>query len=163
MHVRLLVLVIPNGKPQSVLRRLFQLLKPGGYLQWEDLDCVDMHVKRIDSSVPAPALDQIRDMCYAGGRYNWVLDLSQSIVEVGFEVLGFYHYGDDGDLVRAFNEQHLLTMEEFALNLIRIGKKEEAAKFFELIGDGYQESIEGAGLCIPRVVCVAAKPAEGSN
>ena len=159
VHVRLLVLVIPDGKPQSVLRNLFKLLKPGGYLQWDELDCVNMHVKRIDPSVSAPALEQLREMSYANGRYNWVLDLPQSIAEVGFEVIGSHHFEDGDELIRAFNEQHLLTMEEFALKLTRIGKKKEAVKFYELIRDGYQESIHGTGLCIPRVVYVAVKPA----
>lgn len=43
----------------------------GGYLQWDELDCVNMKVKKVDPDIQAPALDQIREMCYANGRYNW--------------------------------------------------------------------------------------------
>lgn len=39
VHVRLLVLVIEQGDPTSLLRNLLKMLKPGGYLQWDDLDC----------------------------------------------------------------------------------------------------------------------------
>ena len=159
VHVRLLVLVIPDGKPQSVLQNLFKMLKPGGYLQWDDIDCVNMHVKRINPQVQAPALDQLREISYAGGRHDWVLELPKSIAEAGYKVVGFHYFGDGDELIRAFNEQHLLTMEEFALSLTRIGKEKEAARFYKLVRDGYEESIRGAALCIPRVVCVARKPA----
>ena len=46
VHVRLLVLVLSGLDPRPVIRRLSSLLKPGGWLQWEDLDCIHMHVKR---------------------------------------------------------------------------------------------------------------------
>jgi hypothetical protein len=59
VHVRLLVLVLSGLDTRPVLRRLYQLLKPGGTLQWDDLDCVNMHVKKVDPSVSAWALDEI--------------------------------------------------------------------------------------------------------
>jgi len=158
VHVRLLVLVIEPGKHQTVIQNLFKLLKPGGYLQWDELDCVNMHVKKVDATISAPALEQLREMSYANGRYNWVLKLPDFIAEEGFQDVKMVKFGDPDELIRAFNEQHLLTMEMFAWTLARSGKKEAAEKFFQLVRDGYQESTKGAALCIPRIVCVAQKP-----
>ncbi|KAH6664447.1 S-adenosyl-L-methionine-dependent methyltransferase [Halenospora varia] len=142
IHVRLLVMVI-EGNPEPVIRNLLKMLKPGGYLQWDELDCVNMRVKKVDPELQASSLDQLREMSYANGRYNWTLQLPKFMTDQGF--------------LMAFNEQHLLTMEEFALRLMKIGQKEAAAKFYDLIRDGYQESITGAALCIPRIVCVGRK------
>lgn len=80
------------------------------------------------------------------------------MTDEGFLDVKMEHFGDSPELLRAFNEQHLLTMEEFALRLLKIGQKEAAGKFCNLIKEGYQESITGAALCIPRVVCIGKKP-----
>lgn len=64
------------------------------------------------------------------------------------------HLGDRPDLVRAFNEQHLLPMEEFAAGLAKVGKTEAAARFHRLIEEAYHESTTGAALCISRVFVV---------
>jgi len=160
VHVRLLVLVIEPGNHGVVIRNLLKLLKPGGYLQWDELDCVNMCVKQADPTnpVPAPALEQLREMSYANGRYNWTLKLPEFLMGEGFQDAKIDYFGDHKDLVRAFNEQHLFTMELFALTLVKAGKKEAAEKFFQIIREGYQESTKGAALCIPRTVCVARKP-----
>jgi SAM-dependent methyltransferase len=158
IHVRLLVMVI-EGDPRPVLRNLLSMLKPGGYLQWDELDCVNMHVKKVDNSISAPALEKIREMSYADGRYNWTLQLPDFMKEEGFQNVMMEHFGDKPELVRSFNEQHMLTMEEFAISLEKAGKKEAASTFHKLIGEAYQESTTGAALCIPRIVCLGQKSA----
>ncbi|CAG8958208.1 hypothetical protein HYFRA_00000561 [Hymenoscyphus fraxineus] len=156
VHVRLLVMVI-EGRPEGVVRNLLRMLKPGGYLQWDELDCVNMRVKKVDPAIQAPALDQLVKMSYANGRYNWTLELPKFMTDEGFLDVTMEHFDDKPELVRAFNEQHLLTMEEFALRLLKMGKEDAAGKFFELIKEGYQEAVAGAAFCIPRIVCVGRK------
>lgn len=85
-----------------------------------------MHVKKADPAIPAPALEQLREMSYANGKYNWVLQLPAFMAEEGFQNLKMDSFGDPDELVRAFNEQHLFTMELFAWTLARAGKKEAA-------------------------------------
>ena len=157
VHVRLLILVIEGGDPRSVLRHLLKLLKPGGYLQWDDIDCPGMCVKTVDPSVTAPSLEKLREMSYANGRHDWVLRLPEFAKEVGFEDVEMKFFGDDVEFAKAFNVQHLLTMEEFATSLMRVGEREGAERFYRLIGDGYRESLKGAAFCIPRVVCMGRK------
>ena len=48
------------------------------------------------------------------------------------------NFGDKSELVRAFNEQHLLTMEEFAASLVKVGKMEAAETFHKFIDEAYQ-------------------------
>ncbi|MCJ1236445.1 hypothetical protein MMC14_004426 [Varicellaria rhodocarpa] len=157
VHVRLIVLVMSQDDTRIVIPNLLKMLKPCGYLQWDDLNCRDMCVKKVDASAQSPALDQLRKMSWANGRHDWLLQLPQRMADEGLQDAELYHYGDSTDMIRAFNEQHLLTMDEFAASLLRIGKKEEAAAFYAIIKDSYQESLQGAALCIPRIVCVARK------
>lgn len=158
VHVRLLVLVLSGLDIKPVLRRLLQLLKPGGYLQWDDLDCVNMHVKKASPSVSAPALDEICTLSYSSGRHDWVLELPQMLEAEGFRDAQMWHYSEGPTLVRAFNDLHMFTMDEFAGSLMRLGKTEAAEKLYKLIQAGYKESSGGAALCIPRVVVVARRP-----
>ncbi|KAJ5273242.1 hypothetical protein N7478_008367 [Penicillium angulare] len=162
VHVRLLVLVLSGLDPMPVIRRLFHLVKPGGYIQWDELDCVNMRVKRLDSAAdaPAPALEEIREASHAGGRHDWALDLPRLLTEGGFHDAKSDYYDDPPELVRAFNDLHLLTMQEFASKLASRGQHEAAARFVHLIQTGYQEGVKGTALCIPRVVVVAKRPVE---
>jgi SAM-dependent methyltransferase len=157
VHVRLLVLVL-DGDSQPFINKLLRMLKPGGYLQWDELDCVNMCVKKVSPEIPAPALEQIREKSWANGRHDWTVRIPDFLKEAGFENVDIQYVGDEPKLVRAFNEQHLLTMNEFASSLMRIGKVDAAQTFYRLIEEGYKESTAGAALCIPRIVCVGQKP-----
>ncbi|KAK4113327.1 hypothetical protein N656DRAFT_778088 [Canariomyces notabilis] len=158
VHTRLLLLVVESKDPRPIIRNLRKLLKPGGYLQWDELDTVHMSVKKADPNLNTPALDQLRDWSWADGRHDWTVKLDQFIAEEGFQDVKAEFIGDPPELARAFNEQHLLTAEEFAEGLVKLGKKEVASKYFSLVEEAYNESAAGAALSVPRVVCVARKP-----
>ncbi|KAL9110401.1 MAG: hypothetical protein Q9227_005132 [Pyrenula ochraceoflavens] len=158
VDLRLLVLVVEGAdRARAVIRNLLKLLKPGGYLQWDELDCVNMHIKRVHDGISSPAFDQLRDMGWSAGRHDWTLGLAKLIEEEGLENTKIEYYGDKDDMTRAFNEHHLLLFEEFAQNLNKVGKKEAAAAFYEVVGEAYAESITGAAICIPRIVCLGQK------
>lgn len=158
VHTRLLVLIVEQKNPRSIIRNLRKMLKPGGYLQWDELDCVNMCVKKVDPNLQAPALDQLREWSWAEGRHDWTIQLPQFFTEEGFHDAKIDYFGDSPELIRAFNEQHLLTAEEFAEGLVKLGKPEAASKYFRLIQEAYNESVAGAALCVPRIICVAQKP-----
>ena len=157
VHVRLLILVVENSDPRPIVRKLVQLLKPGGYLQWDDLNYPDTCVKTVDPSVQTPALQELRKLAYSQGRNDWTLQLADIMNKEGLHSAMLYHFEDRIELAKANSEQHLLTYEEFASRLTKIDKTHEASKLYQLISQGYKESLEGAVLSMPRVVCVASK------
>lgn len=112
VHVRLLVLVIEQGDPSSVLRNL-KMLKPGGYLQWDDIDCQGLCVETVDSSVEAPSLEQLRETSYANGRHDWVLLIPRIAREAGFEDVHLYYFGDGNELARAFRHRGYHLKSDF--------------------------------------------------
>ncbi|KAM4065219.1 methyltransferase [Hirsutella rhossiliensis] len=158
VHTRLLVLVVESKNPRPIIRNLHRLLKPGGYLQWDEIDTVNMSVKKVDPNPQAPALEQLRDWSRAEGRHEWTVRLPQFFIEEGFHDATIDFFGDRPELARAFNDQHLLTVEEFAEGLAKLGKPEAASNYFGLVEKAYNESVAGAALCVPRIVCVARKP-----
>ncbi|KAF2656070.1 S-adenosyl-L-methionine-dependent methyltransferase [Lophiostoma macrostomum CBS 122681] len=158
VHVRLLVLVLSGEARKPFVERLYKLLKPGGYLQWDELDPHHMHVRKIDDSIASPAMDQLRDICYSSGRQDWTLQIPELLSEAGFADTKMTEFGDPTYLARTFNELHMLTIEEMASGVARTGKRELAVRMQTLIGDANSEAINGVVLCIPRIVVVARRP-----
>ena len=158
VHVRLLVLVVENSDPRPIVRNLSRMLKPGGYLQWDDLNYPETHIRAVDEHLPTPALEELRETIYSQGRNDWTLHLADICTEEGLKNAQLSHFGDSLVFSKANSEQHLLTMEEFASRLIEIEKEEEAGRIHQLIREVHRESLQGAALSMPRVVCVASKP-----
>lgn len=160
VHVRLLVLVVQRSDPKSIIRDLLRMLKPGGYIQWDEFNYPDTHVKTCNSSLQAPALHELREMVYSQGRNDWTMQLSDFFTEEGLLDAKLYHFEDPPELARANGEQHLLTMEEFASSLAETNCNEEAANVLELLKKVSNEVLNGAVLSMPRVVCVGRKSSE---
>ncbi|MCJ1262459.1 hypothetical protein MMC22_002329 [Lobaria immixta] len=159
VHVRLIGLIVENSNPRPIIRNLVKILKPGGYLQWDDLNLPDTHVKTVDESLQAPALQELRKMIYSRGRNDWPLQLDVTLNEEGFQDARLYHFKGSLELAKANNEHNLLFFEEFASKLASAGNTDEASQLNQLIQAGYKEQLEGAALWMPRVVCVARKAA----
>ncbi|KAK0726265.1 hypothetical protein B0T21DRAFT_350420 [Apiosordaria backusii] len=160
VHTRLLVLVVGESKdPGPIIRNLFKLLKPGGWLQWDELDTVNMpSIQKVDPALKTPALEELRKWSWADGRLDWTVKLPEFMEKEGFTEVKGHLYGDPPELARAFTEQHLLTAEEFAEGLIKLGKREAGEKYFGLVQEAHREAIQGAALCVPRIVCLGRKP-----
>lgn len=157
VHVRLLMLVVENSDPRPIIRNLVKILKPSGYLQWDEPNYSDTHVKNVNKSLQTPALQELRDILDYRDRNDWQLQLDVIANKEGFEDARLYHFGDRLDMTKANNELILVGFEELASRLDRADTKEEASKIYQLLQAAYKECLKGAAICIPRVVCVARK------
>ena len=157
VHLRLLILVVENSNPRPIIQNVAKMLKPGGYMQWDDLNYPDICIKKI-KDMHTPALDELRETTYSRGRGDWVMELPNTCTELGFTEAAMYHFEDRADLIKANGDQHLLTMEEFGNRLRSVGNMEGARKIEDLIRGSYKESCKGAAFSMPRAVCVARKP-----
>lgn len=60
VHVRLVQAVIQDNDPQWIISHCLKLLRPGGYLQWEEFDPMAVTVNAHDGQ--APALNALKKM-----------------------------------------------------------------------------------------------------
>ncbi|OJI89961.1 hypothetical protein ASPTUDRAFT_185839 [Aspergillus tubingensis CBS 134.48] len=163
VHPRLLVLVVQESNPLPIIDKVFQLLKPGGYIQWDDLNYPDTIVTKPptahQSNQASPACDAFVQFAQSNGRNDWVLDLPQSLMEGhgGFVNADLFHFIDRPELCKANGDQYILVLEEFAARLKSAGKVEEASRIYDMIIGLAEESRRGFHLSMPRVVCVAQK------
>ena len=116
-------LPLRNTKPCPNLRNLIKMLKPGGYLQWDELDFHGIHVKTVDASLQAPDLEEVVKTTYSRGRQDWTLQLAELSSDEELQEAKLYYFGDRIELARANCEQHLLVMDEFAARLANVGNK----------------------------------------
>jgi len=164
VHVRLLVPVVQNRDPRVVLRNLLSLLKPGGYLQWDEQDVVHMRVNKpsTDPWLPTPALDGLCEYLRAVGPDDGIIArLEKSLAEVGFSDVKTEFLGHPPpELASAFTELHLLAIEEAVADAVveRNRVQKDTDKCYMAIEKAYDEVMAGASICIPRVVFVARRP-----
>ncbi|KAI1809058.1 hypothetical protein GGS20DRAFT_399389 [Poronia punctata] len=159
VHLRLVVLVVRDEDPRPIARNLFKLLKPGGYIQWDEIDVVHKGVKKADPSQQTPGLDGLVEWFGSQNPYLWTVRLAEFLADVGFTETKTELISDPPGYERAFNELHLLTAEELADSIAKLGDPKVAAKYYDMIEKANEESAEGAVVYLPRLVCTGRKPA----
>ena len=158
IHVRLLCLVLSSETIGLFSKNIMKMLKPGGYFQWDDIDFASMHVTLTPECQAAPGLEHMRELTWANGRQDWLINLPDLLNDQGFTQAKLQQYADPDYLSRAFGDIYLLAMEEFASKVHGLGKVEEAAKMHKIIAEAQLEVNKGAANRVPFLVCVARKP-----
>lgn len=156
IHVRLLVLVVENEDPTPILRSLKKMLKPNGYLQWDDLNYRDIVVKTVDPSLQVPALTKFREMVMSKGRHYWTNRLDEFAKNAGIRNAELYNYEDKKEMMMPQMEIYLMTMDEFASRLQASNLHEEGNRIKNLCQEVYQETGTGGVMFFPKLVCVAS-------
>ncbi|KAF7592023.1 hypothetical protein BBP40_000804 [Aspergillus hancockii] len=159
VHMRLLVLVVQKSDPLPVIERVFQMLKPGGYIQWDDLNYPDSKVVRSKTMFSSPVHDSFLEFVQSKGRNDWIMDLPHHLMERhgGFEDAQLFNYTDRPDLYKANGDQYILFLEELSARLKTGGKLEDGRNLDRMILGLAEESKLGVGLSMHRAVCVARK------
>lgn len=158
VHVRLFLLVVQRSDPRPILNNIHKLLKPGGWLQWDDLDTFAHRVVKTDDALSTPALSKLCDVVNSEGRHRWVLELGDTLNDQsGYTGARLFRYEDHPALLKANSDQHLMTVAEFAEKLAATNKPDEAKETRRLVHSCYIESLNGAAYTEPRVVCIAQK------
>ena len=158
VHVRLMFVVVQQRGQEAValmLRNLMRLLKPGGSLQWDEINVagtyiLEVHNGEADLPEMARTLTVLKQV---GGR--WVKDLGASMRECGLADVGDWEYNMKKEHAKAFFDNHLAKDVEMVEQTMEIG--EERERRLQGIGRLYEESKKGAVLCTPMVVCVGRK------
>lgn len=163
VHVRLIFAIVRDQEDaRLVVQQLAKLLKPGGWIQWDEIDVASSFVKRVEATEaenPTPAIDRLVTRLTKIG--SWVCKLPQIMQECGLELAMISRFDEKAELARAFFDNHLAKDEEMAQGMHRGGSGESAEKgrhALQEVRDTFEESKIGAVICTPKVVCIARKP-----
>ncbi|KAL7824065.1 S-adenosyl-L-methionine-dependent methyltransferase [Trichoderma gracile] len=89
VHMRLWCAVVQGGDPSALIRHATQLLKPGGYLQWEDCDPSPHHMVMKGAEVEALYSYFARIHKAFNIDHSWLANLPTHAEKAGLEVVQF--------------------------------------------------------------------------
>ncbi|KAI1325844.1 S-adenosyl-L-methionine-dependent methyltransferase [Xylariaceae sp. FL0255] len=120
VHVRALVTVIYNANTTPLLSNILAMLKPGGWLQWEEIR-VDFIAEPATPDLPTSACDTLIGFVSAslkarGVSLDFVHELDQDLTKNGFEDAHLLRSDLRKLDYRAWTDDVLLILEEIGQN-----------------------------------------------
>ncbi|KAI9739224.1 MAG: hypothetical protein M1834_007437 [Cirrosporium novae-zelandiae] len=165
VHLRLLVLGIRDSNPGPVLDNVIRLLKPGGYLQWDEGEISSMIPTNLP---PTISLFHCRELLalirsFHSGRkdsHTWVGDLPRLFEAHGLLDVKYHNPPIASKSLKYWMDNQLMGFEEASEMWERSEKEEErekGRKLKGLIGRAFEESKRGAAICYLPMVVVGRK------
>ena len=154
VHARLLFVVVQDGDPAPMIRNMMLLLKPGGYLQWDELDVAQSFVLKVEEGVEAAVMEEtVRTLSQVG---HWVANLAEEMERCGLVHARIESYEERTELAMPFFDINLAKDMEMANTRLKGTADGEALQNrVELLR---VESKAGAVICTPKIVGVAQAP-----
>lgn len=166
VHMRLVAVVVKDMQPGRILANVAQLLKPGGYLQWEEHYTADARVLHGRERAPGPGefpgLDRLRRLMACPlttsdgstpllGSRDWLVALDRTMEDAGFDEVRRYVCHDDPNKGAFWVDVYVASVEEFALQMLRLDP-ELGQELQEMVGLVEEEKREGVWLSNPKAV-----------
>ncbi|PYH88848.1 hypothetical protein BO71DRAFT_488437 [Aspergillus ellipticus CBS 707.79] len=155
VHVRLITVVVKNNDPRPILANLKKLLKPGGYLQWDEVDTIGCSIKTVPGT-SAENLDTL--FSQLKGRDTWKYELTRIMDENGYTGSTLYTYEYGLGTARFWSDLYVSTWKEFAENAL---KTPEVSR--QLEHNAMLETLNGASIMVPTLVWVTKKIDDSTN
>ncbi|CAI7616428.1 unnamed protein product [Penicillium manginii] len=149
VHVRLITVVVKNNDPRPILANLNKLLRPGGYLQWDEVDTIGCSIKTVPG-ISAFNLDAL--LSQLKGHDTWKYELTRIMDENGYTESTLYTYEYGLEMARFWSDVYMSTWKEFADNAL---KTPEASRKLE--HNAMMETLNGASIMVPKLVWVTKK------
>lgn len=154
VHVRLVIFVVLNKDPREIIYKLMKLLKPGGWLQWDELDLSGSHLERgsgndIEATTAVNALKRVQSISVN----HWTANLPSILTESGLVNADRDVYIIPPPWAKMFSDMHLMMEEELPMPTA----ESKRAKLEEIHAIS-EDSKRGAVISTPLTVTIAQKP-----
>lgn len=164
--MRLVAVVVKDMQPGRILANVAQLLKPGGYLQWEEHYTAEARVVHgTDRTPPAGEFPGVDRLCRLMseqlstsdgsrlllGSRDWLVTLDRTIEDGGFEDVRRVVYPDAPVMGMFWNDVYVSSVEEFAQQMLKVDP-ELGKELQEMIDRIEKEKRQGAWLLNPKAV-----------
>jgi SAM-dependent methyltransferase len=142
--VRHLVCVVQSKNPIPLLSALLKLLKPGGYLQWQEWDYQTQTVITANPDTPAPKMEafiaSLRGPDSVQEQMSWVKDFHTRFGEAGAELIAHDRRWIAPEARMIEQEMTFLGSREWFNNMrARDPANEEATKFEKFANEAFEE------------------------
>ncbi|KAI1128253.1 hypothetical protein F5Y10DRAFT_240890 [Nemania abortiva] len=160
VHIRLVLSLVRSNSPKPIIQHIKTLLKPGGFLQWDELDLFnhyDVLVPSPESKAPnmTATFQKPKDLA----NWSWVAKLPETLLEEGFQEAAQSSHEPNPEMLKAWTHLDFCLAEELSLHWY--GPEDEVGKSWRaIIPKGAEEADEsiGAVLRVRPTVTIARKP-----
>ncbi|KAJ5237744.1 hypothetical protein N7489_007835 [Penicillium chrysogenum] len=118
VHLRMWATNVRESDASSLISHVKQILKPGGYIQWEDADLVHQVIKGDTAHELEQRLNEIFKRI--GLDFNWVSNLPNLLRQDGLSILESDSGHFKPDLVQLCTNTYLLALREILLGIKRM-------------------------------------------
>ena len=159
VHIRLLGIVVRNNDTAPIVKNLALLLKPHGWLQWDEMDISDSYIVHIaGEGGKTKAVQQMDNLMKGHGAPTWILKLPSTMMEEGrFEEAKMHRVKPERSLLKFHTDMVLGSWVEIASN--QAEGSERKKEFEQLVMDVNAETRQGAAQGVAKVICVGRKVA----
>ncbi|KAJ5350000.1 hypothetical protein N7541_007727 [Penicillium brevicompactum] len=144
VHLRMWASNLRESDTSSLVNHVKNLLKPGGYLQWEDADLVHQRVQGATGLEFEQSMNHIFER--AGIDYSWVSDLPNRLHQDGFTVHDADSCCFEPHLMQLCTNTYLMAIQEI-LHGIKRAYPESLTRFIteqeRLLSDMTRKKAEG--------------------
>ncbi|KAF2681130.1 hypothetical protein K458DRAFT_344400 [Lentithecium fluviatile CBS 122367] len=170
VHVRAFSSVIKDDNPEPIIKNAYKMLKPGGYIQWDDLDGDSFRAvapgSHSESSIPTAATEEMvatslqSQKVAMNLKYSWLGRLGQLYEQHGLEVVDYKKVIVKKELRSVMTVSLLMIHAHIARIAVRNGCMVGTDKNWEELWTKAGEEIsQGVSLTMDMVVAVGRKPA----
>ncbi len=166
VHVRVFTAVVKNNDPSPLIRNALKMLKPGGYLQWDEMDSETLGAVSPKPSISSTCTQEMTDTGLLSSknamnlRYDWSSNLGSIFAEHGLEVVEDTRMDVKKELRKAMTDSLLMMFEHVATLAVRDGCMVGTDKnWADLWNKAGQEIDNGVSITMQMMVRVGRKPA----
>ncbi|MCJ1247847.1 hypothetical protein MMC30_005062 [Trapelia coarctata] len=168
VHIRAFVLVVKCGNPGPLIENLNKLLKPGGYLQWDEWDGATIKVhtptSRVDKGATEFIFSQWRIMVKDAPfnlDFTYQSHLADHLRKHQFDVLDSFRKPVRNDDRKAWTDDWMMALDEAGSNVLaRHGARSllgTAGQFQEMFDRALAETQKGVSIEVEMIGAVGRK------
>ncbi|KAI9708926.1 MAG: hypothetical protein M1820_003620 [Bogoriella megaspora] len=164
VHIRAFCVVVKGGNPHPLTANLLQLLKPGGWIQWDEADCASFCAHSPDSQISsaksAALIDQWQSFASKTDlHFQWLSDLPGLLHEHKLEVLDRFRLPISDDLRKPSTDIFVIGLEAMGrLAGERDGRLIGTSQSWEQLFHGLIEEVSsGVTISMDMVVALGRK------
>ncbi|KAL8849391.1 MAG: hypothetical protein Q9221_005629 [Calogaya cf. arnoldii] len=155
IHIRLLRLVLGDESSLSIIKHIAMLLKPNGYLQWEELDMPRSIIATAVDSIKPVAISCMDAMMKSAWSSASVPKIADFLRENGFRDVKCHYIEARMGLLNIHTDMHILAWME-AVSWLPAGS-ERRQELEEFVNTLQAEAAQGARHGAAKIVFVAQR------
>lgn len=163
IHIRHFVCVVKANDPAPLLQNLLRMLKPGGWLQWDEWDVLNRHFTKAHSDVPQTNIDTLEQEFAVMRRHtpqpSWPPRLDEYFLEAEMQAVAMEKRMSPKSHLPFMHDLTLLVFQELIDGAEMKGHvdADKVAYLRQLLGGATRESRMGAAWNLTRCMAVGQK------